>query len=239
MLNRSGASQSQTLPANSPRQGLFRVAALFLASVLGIYCLWMILAELYRPGLDRLPTDPQSAAIAVGQRRDANAAAWIGFIRGELWAQSAYTYADLLWNYAGNNGSDSTSGLDKAREELDWTVRDAPHEAAAWLLLSGLALRYHWPSPDPAEALRMSYYTGPSELPLLPLRLRVAVQLPARDAELEQLARRDLSVLIAQQQKAAVLRAYQEATPGGKEFIEQAVGDIEPNLVESLRHGSQ
>ena len=175
MLNRSGASQPQALPANSPRQGLFRVAALFLASVLGIYCLWMILAELYRPGLDRLPTDPQSAAIAVGQRRDANAAAWIGFIRGELWAQSAYTYADLLWNYAGNNGSDSTSGLDKAREKLDWTVRDAPHEAGAWLLLAGLALRYHWPSPGPAEALRMSYYTGPSELPLLPLRLRVAV----------------------------------------------------------------
>ena len=221
---------------NPPRQGIFRVAALLLAFVLGIYCLWIILAELYRPGLDRLPTDPQSAAMAADQRSDANAAAWIGFIRGELWAQSAYTYADLFWNNAGDNGSDSTSGLDQARERLDWTVRGAPHEAGAWLLLAGLALRYHWSSPGPAEALRMSYYTGPSELPLLPLRLRVASQLPARDAELEQLARRDLSVLIAQQQKAAVLRAYQEATPSGKEFIERAVGDIDPTLVEPLRN---
>jgi hypothetical protein len=84
----------------------------------------------------------------------------------------------------------------------------------------------------------MSYYTGPSELPLLPLRLRVASQLPARDAELEQLARRDLSVLIAQQQRAALLQAYQEATPSGKEFIERAVGDIDPSLVESLRSQS-
>jgi hypothetical protein len=81
----------------------------------------------------------------------------------------------------------------------------------------------------------MSYYTGPSELPLLPLRLRVASQLPARDAELEQLARRDLSVLIAHQQRAAVLQAYQEATPSGKEFIERAVGDIDPTLVGWLR----
>jgi len=235
MLNFRQAAQP--LPMKPPRHGIFRVAALLLAMVLGIYCLWMVLAELYQPGVDRLPTDPQSAAIAAGHRNDANSAAWIGFVRGDLWAQSAYTYADLLWNNSGKGGSESTSGLDQAREQLDWTVRDAPHEAGAWLLLAGLALRYHWPSPDPAEALRMSYYTGPSELPLLPLRLRVASQLAARDAELEQLARRDLSVLIAHQQTAAVLQAYQEATPTGKEFIERAVGYIEPNLVESLRHG--
>src|SRR5208282_2777183 len=100
MLNRNESSQPRALPTNPPRQGIFRVMALLLAFVLGVYCLWMILAELYRPGLDRLPTDPQSAAIAAGQRSDANAAAWIGFIRGELWAQSAYTYADLFWNSA-------------------------------------------------------------------------------------------------------------------------------------------
>jgi len=46
-------------------------------------------------------------------------------------------------------------------------------------------------------------------------------------------------VLIAHQEQPAVMQAYQAATPSGKQFIEQTVGEIDPTLAESLRHGAQ
>jgi hypothetical protein len=223
---------------NPPLHSSFRILTLLFAAILGLYCIWLPLAELFRPSVDRLPTDPQSAAMAAEQRNDANRAAWIGRIRGDLWAHSAYTYADMLWNNP-DSTSQPTSSLDQVRERLDRAVRFAPHQSGAWLLLAGLASRYRWFNADAAEALRMSYYTGPSERPLIPLRTLVAGQLPALDNELQQLARRDLRVLIAQQEQPAVMQAYQAATPAGKHFIEQAVGEIDPTLVESLRRGVQ
>ncbi len=223
---------------NPPLHSSFRILTLLFAAVLGVYCLWLLLAELYRPGVDHLPTDPQGAAMAAEQRNDANRAGWIGRIRGDLWADSAYTYADMLWNNP-DSTSQPTHSWNPVRERLDWAVRYAPHQSGAWLLLAGVASRYRWLNPDPAEALRMSYYTGPSERPLIPLRTLVAGQLPALDNELQQLARRDLRVLIAHQEQPAVMQAYQAATPSGKQFIEQTVGEIDPTLAESLRHGAQ
>jgi len=220
---------------NQPSSINFRVATFLLATVLGTQCIWLLLAEFSRPGIDYLPTDPHSAAFASLLRNDATWAAWIGVIRGDLWGESGFTYSDLLWINS-SSGSELTKSLDQARDRLDRAVRYAPHQAGAWLLLAGLASRYRWSKPDPAEALRMSYYTGPSELPLIPLRLLVAVHLDElADNELQQFARRDLRVLIAHQEKPAVVQAYQSATPAGKHFIEQAVDEIDPTFVESLR----
>ena len=64
----------------------------------------------------------------------------------------------------------------------------------------------------------MSYYTGPSEQPLVPLRLRIAVQLDgSKDIELRQFISRDLRMLLAQNQKSAIAEAYNVASPSGKE----------------------
>jgi hypothetical protein len=219
-------------------QTRFRLVTIGFAVVLGAQCIWLLLAELSRPGLSQLPTDPQSAAIAAKQRNDANWAAGIGAIRGDLWAQSAYTYSDLLWA-SSSSQSDLRQSLDRAGERVDRAVRYGPHQAGVWLLLAGLAQHHPWSNIDPKEALRMSYYTGPSELPLIPLRLSVAVHLDdLSDSELQQLARRDLRVLIAHQGKPAVVQAYQSATPAGKRFIEQAIGETDPTFVDSLRGGA-
>ena len=217
----------------------FRLVTAAFAVFLGAQCIWLLLADLSGPGISQLPTDPQSAAIAENQRNDAVWAAWIGAIRGDLWAQSAYTYSDLLW--AGpSNQPEPTRSMGQVREKLDRAVRYGPHQAGVWLLLAGLALHDRWSNPDPKEALRMSYYTGPSELPLIPLRLSVAVHLDQfNDGELQELARRDLRLLIAHQGKPAVVQAYQSATPAGKGFIEQALGETDPTFVASLRSGAQ
>jgi hypothetical protein len=223
---------------NPPLSSTFRVGILLFAAILGVQCVWLLLAELSRPGFDHLPTDPQSAATASQGRNDATWAAWIGALRGDLWAESAYTYADLLWVNSSND-SELTKPLDQARRRLDRAARYAPHQAGAWLLLAGLATRYRWSKPNPAEALRMSYYTGPSELALVPLRSLVATEQTTLDDELQQLVRRDLRLLIAQGDKPAIIQDYQSATPSGKQFIEQVLGEIDPPFGASLRQGSQ
>jgi hypothetical protein len=216
----------------------FRVATFLLAAVLGTQCIWLLLAEFSRPSVERLPTDPQSAAVAAKQRVDATWAAWIGAIRGDLWAQSAYTYSDLIWF----NSSDDiklNNSLDEARARLDRAARYAPHQAGVWLLLAQLGSRYRWSNPDPAEALKMSYYTAPSELSLAPLRSLVAAQLPVLNDELQLLVRQDLRLLVSEQNKPAIVQDYEAASPTGKRFIEQAISEIDPTLGASLRLGAQ
>jgi hypothetical protein len=224
---------------NMPSQTNFRIVTLIFAIALGAQCIWLLLAELTRPSVNHLPMNPQSAALAAKQRNDATWAASIGGIRGDLWADSAYTFSDLLWTNSSNSSEDIPS-LAMVRRRLDRAVRYSPNQPGAWLLLAGLASRYRWSKPEPAEALKMSYYTGPSELHLMPLRLIVTMQLDAlNDTELQLLARRDLRLLVAHQGRPVIIQAYQSATQAGKHFLEQALGEIDPTFVEPLRGGAQ
>lgn len=224
--------------SNSLPYSTFRVATLLLATVLGAQCIWLLLAAFSRSGIDRLPTDPQSAAMAARERNDATWAAWIGDVRGDLWAESAFTFANLLWTDP-NKNSEVTQSLDEAHARLDEAVIYGPHQAGAWLLFAGLASRYHWSKPDPAETLRMSYYTGPSERSLMPLRFMIAGQLPALDIELQELVRRDLRTLVAQNDKSAVVQAYHAATLSNQQFIVQAISEIDLAFADLLHSGTQ
>ena len=224
---------------NAPSHIGFRLATLAFALLLGVQCIWLLLAELSRPNLIRLPTEAQAAAAAVEQRSDAAWAAWIGSIRGDLWAESAFTYADLLWT-GPDTDPDQTKSLEQARARLDRALDDAPHQAGAWLLLAGLASRYRWPNLNATEALKMSYYTGPSEETLMPLRLSVATRSQAvGDTEVQEFVRRDLRLLLSRQPKSAVAEAYAGASPAGKRLIEGAVGESDPSSLGLLRPGTQ
>ena len=223
----------------APSHNWFRLATLVFATLLGVQSVWLLLTELSRPGIDRLPTSAEAATNSAEQRNDAAWAAWIGAIRGDLWAESAFTYADLLWA-SPDTGPQGTSALGHVRADLDKALRYAPHQADAWLLLAGLEERYQSPRSDPAEALKMSYYTGPSERTQIPLRLSVAVHLDTLDdPEVQQFIRRDLRFLFAQHQSSAVAEAYGRASPAGKHFIEQAVGEIDPAYLGSLHASTQ
>ena len=223
---------------NAPSHIGFRLAILVFALLLGLQCIWLLLAELSRPNLNGLPTDAQAAAAALEQRSDATWAAGIGSIRGDLWAESAFSYANLLWTRPGTD-ADQTKSLEQARASLYHAIDDAPHQAGAWLLLAGLAFHYHWPNFNATEVLKMSYYTGPSDEALMPLRLRVAAASEAiGDTDVQQLVGRDLRLLLAQKRKSAVAEAYAGASPAGKRFIEGAVGEFDPASLESLRSGT-
>lgn len=220
----------------------FRLTSLLFAILLGAQCVWMLLPELLRPRIYQLPID---ATVATDkQHAAADWAASIAAVRGEMWAESAFTYAALIANPSGPAASsrDLTSALASARTSLGHALEDAPTQSSAWLLLAGLALRY--PSAqyalDAAEVLKMSYYTGPSEQNLIPLRFGMAVQANKfNDVEMSQFISRDLRLLLQQKQVAVIVNAYNTASPDGKHFIEQTVGDIDPAALTMLHNAAK
>lgn len=238
--SKSRTSADVLANSRSPKRStkiVFRLATLLIAVLIGLQSLWILLPELSRPGIAELPTDSVSAGSAsVTSRRDGAVwAARIGTIRGDLWAESAFTYADLLWDTS-IDGAALATELQRARKSLYRTLDEAPEQSGAWLLLSGLALRYPSLSPDPTAALKMSYYTGPTEKHLMPLRLRVAAQADAfNDFEVRQFVSRDLHMFLAQNQESVIVEAYHVASPTGKHFIENVVSEIDPSALDWLQ----
>jgi hypothetical protein len=214
---------------------VFRLAISVFAILLGVQCVWLLVTEFSRSGIYRLPMDAVAAAAARNERISASRAAMIGAIRGDLWAESAFTYADLMWSN-GRGGAD----LVQARTSLKYALTAAPHQSSVWLLLAGLASRYKLPGIEAKEAVRMSYYTGPSELELMPLRLWVAVHSDTlSDGELRDSIGREVRLLFTHQQKSAIVAAYKTAPPEGRQFIEQTIREIDPSAGESLSENAQ
>jgi hypothetical protein len=224
---------------NSPSHTLFRLMIMLFAVLLGMQCVWLLLAELSRPGVDGLPTDMSTAAAAAAAKQS-DPAAWaaeIGAIRGDLWAESAFTSASLIFGDQGTSAnSDPSQELNRAHASIDRALADAPHLSDAWLFLAGLADHYSSVGVDATETLKMSYYTGPSETGLIPLRLKIAAQAGNfDDIEMKQFASRDVRFLLTQNQSPALADAYNAASPAGKHFLDQAVGDIDPTALQKLK----
>lgn len=213
-------------PLNPPSGFAFRYITLLFAAVLGVQSIWLLLAELTRPGIDRLPADAAAAAVAAKQRSLAAAAASFGIIRGDLWADSAFTYADLLWADSGSSAG-LAPALERVRAKLKHALDNAPHQSGAWLLLAGLAARYPSLNFNATQAMKTSYYTGPSEQDLMLPRLRIAAQSDfLNDPEIREFATRDVRLLLARHQKSAIDEAFSAGSPTGKEFIKQAMGQV-------------
>lgn len=212
---------------------------LLLTALLGLKFIWLLSSELLRADVVTLPTNVVVAATAAKQRDRAEIAAAIGIIRGQLWAQSAFTYADLMFAQDGGD-IDATQQLARARASLERALNEAPVQAGPWLLCAGLGMRHPSAGFDVTEALKMSYYTGPSEEELMPLRLRMAVASGAmRDIETRPLVLRDLRFLLARKRLSAIAKAYNAASPPEKRLIEQTLSDVDRSAAESLRAGAQ
>jgi hypothetical protein len=201
------------------------------AVLLGAQCVWILLAELSRPGIGQLPIDASSAAAAAKQRSAAVWAASIGAIRGDLWAEAAFTQASLVWDE-----TNATAKVPSALKDLDRALRLAAVDSSAWLLLADFASGYPSAGVDTIKAVKMSYYTGPSEQELIPLRLRVAAHSEfISDIELREFISRDVRILLTRHQDSAIVTAYNAASSSGKPFIEQAVREIDPSALKLLR----
>ena len=224
-------------PVREPSYIAFRLAVLLFAVLIGAQCVWLLLAELSRPGIDSLPTNPTTASTAATQRDAALWAARIGAIRGDLWAQSAFTYADLLvgQSSAATSNPNVTSISADAHDSIDHALNNAPHQSSVWLLLAGIALRYGLPGANAAEALKMAYYTGPNEQTLMPLRLQIATRADRfDDIQIREFISRELRLLLRQNQKATIADAYNTASSAGRRLIEQTVAETDPAFANTL-----
>jgi hypothetical protein len=84
----------------------------------------------------------------------------------------------------------------------------------------------------------MSYYTGPNELALTPLRIRIATHSTAiADTELQMLVAQEIQTIILRHPglKPSLLAAYRDASLEGKQFIEAALGDLDKDLLAAIR----
>jgi hypothetical protein len=222
-------------------QAPFRVLMISLAALLACFSFWMLLAELTRSSIRRLPTNSEAATTAASARGFAGWAAKVGVVRGDLWSAYAFTYATLLWPRS-RQGPDATAVANEARAVVEKALAYAPHDASLWLLAASLGSQFTWWSSGHARILNMSYYTGLSEPSLTPLRLHVATRSSAlADSEIQQFVQRDIRMILTRwkELKPALIATYKDAAPEPKRFLEAAVADIDPSFLPTLRESTR
>jgi hypothetical protein len=226
------------MPDTSDKTGL-RVALALFGVFLAAQAAWILLPERHRLNYVRLPFDGKTATIAFAEQDKIRHAASLAIVRGDLWAESAFTYGRQLW-------IDRTMELDagdqlntKAPETLTRALRYSPHRGDVWLMFAALADKYKWSGYQPSLLLKMSYYTAPNELALFPPRLNVSLHAKGviDDAELQDMVRRDINVILtrAPALKPALVAAYRSALPQGKVFAERAISEIDPGYLGVVR----
>jgi hypothetical protein len=221
----------------------FRRAILILAAVLGLQALWILAAEITRPVLPSIAVSENVETETWSRSRNAaSLSALFGMVRGDLWADYALTYADFLWSEKPERAdTDTSKAIALAHDAAERALRFAPHDAKAWLLLAGLYSRFDWLNGKSAASLRMSYYTATNEIELFPLRVRLAAQSDSTlaDIELRTFVQRDIRIIVTREPelKPAILIAYRDALPAGRQFIERTLGELDPALVVWLRSG--
>jgi hypothetical protein len=224
---------------NTSAKAWLRVALTLFGVFLSAQAAWILLAERHRLNHIRLPVDGRTATIAFAEQDKIKQAASV--VRGDLWAESAFTYGSQLW-------IDRAIWLDagdqlntEALKTMTRALRYSPHRGDVWLMFAALADKYKWSGYQPSLLLKMSYYTAPNELALLPLRLNVSLHAKGviDDAELKDMVRRDISVILtrAPALKPALVAAYRSALPQGKVFAERVISEIDPGYLGVVRAG--
>ena len=216
----------------------FRSFILIFAVLLAVQGAWLVTAEFIRPILPYFPRDQASAERASAAQSAAIMAASIGWVRGDLWTDAAIALSSGLTSEVPGEGDPQMTMLrGQARVLAQRAARLSPHDSRIWLLLAALDSRFDWPS-EIANRLNMSYFTGPNEPALTPLRIRIATRSTAiADAELQNQVAQEIRAITLrrQDQKPSLLAAYRDASPEGKQFIETTVGDLDKNLLAEIR----
>lgn len=216
-----------------------RIVVGVLGALLGILALWILIAELTSPRLSYFPSGPIEVNAMYAVRGSAATAAEIGMIRGDLWTAAAIaTATPLLFGATGSSPEQaSQSEVENMRAIADRAARLSPHDSRIWLVLAGLDFRVDGNNPKGTEALKLSYYTGPNEISLMPLRLLLAVRSKAiLDEEVQSLVPLDIQRIIMQRPdlKPAIALAYQNALPKGREIIEAALKKTDPSFLATI-----
>jgi hypothetical protein len=214
-----------------------RVALALFGLLLITQAAWILSAERYSQDRFWSSTEKDAGSIGAG-REEARKAASIAMVRGDLWAKSAFALVAQPW-------IDPAAWLDHdkfpepALNAFGRTLHYSPHRGDVWLVLASLSDRYRPSGYDTGALLKMSYYTAPNELNLLPERLYVALGAVAAvsDPELRDMIKRDISLVLTRQPalRPALAAAYHSAWGDNKIFAERLISEVDPGWLKTIR----
>jgi len=220
-------------------QNSLRLGALAFAAFLGLQAFWILATEIVRPKVAYFPGDKAASEIAAAQRGSAQFAAWIGIARGDIWADYAITLlSQLLADGKDTKAGDARELTESTRSVAITAAKLAPTDARIWLLLAMVDQRLDWLGRGIPGPLKMSYYTGPNVVALMPSRLLIATRSAAiTDPELQDLVGREIRTIVTRRPdlRPALFVAYRDALPEGRKFIDSKVSDLDSNLMASIR----
>src|SRR5262245_44260274 len=224
--------------SNRPSASEFRVVILAFACILAGLASWTLTAEILRPQGINFTTDAQSAASMYEQRNAAVTAAQFGLVRGDLWSEAAFAYGNVLLIQVRNQSRPEETLVAQTRAVTEIAITYAPHDSRLWLLLAATYFGFDWLNKGAAASLRMSYYTGSNTLAVLPVRLFLATQSHAlQDDDFQELVRHDIEMAVARKSQfsPAIVSAYNNASPSGRQIFEKALGALDPSMLKTIR----
>ena len=205
-----------------------RFALAFFGFLLTLQAAWIISAERYFPA--------QNAVATGAAPQEVWKAAAIAKVRGDLWAASGFALVTQPW--ANPSAQPDQDGIpESALNNFTRALRYSPHRGDVWLMLAAFGNRYKPAGYDTAALLKMSYYTAPNELHLLPLRLHVALASDVRDTELRDMIKRDVGLVLSRLPalEPALVAAYRSAPTDGKVFAENLISEVDPRYLKTMR----
>lgn len=122
------------------------------------------------------------------------------------------------------------AAIDKVEAQLAYVLRLAPTDGALWSLDARLAAAGGTKDQDLAELLKMSYFTAPNDLSLMPTRLDVAVRTRAlSDPVLEVLAAGDMRALLLKRPELSgrLIESFKAGSEPGKAFMKRTSDGID------------
>jgi hypothetical protein len=216
---------------------LARVGIATLSATVMLAASWLFVIEFLRPRIDFRLNDAEAVQTLPTYRGISGIVARVGLIRGRLWTEHALTFAPFSINKGGTSlPHESTALLERARKAAVRAVHSAPLDSRAWLVIAQVDSAVQ--DRDPAPALKMSYYVGPNEESMFPLRIAIATRSSALvDPELHSLLGDEIQRILETRPafKPYIVAAYRDATSEGKRFIEQEVGRSDRDLLSALR----
>jgi hypothetical protein len=205
-----------------------RFALAFFGFLLTLQAAWIISAERYFPA--------QNAVATGAAPQEVWKAAAIAKVRGDLWAASGFALVTQPW--ANPSAQPDQDGIpESALNNFTRALHYSPHRGDVWLMLAAFGNRYKPAGYDTAALLKMSYYTAPNELHLLPLRLHVALASDVRDTELRDMIKRDVGLVLSRLPalEPALVAAYRSAPTDGKVFAENLISEVDPRYLKTMR----
>ena len=219
---------------NSKRVRIWlRIALLGFGVTLFLQAIWIAGPELYHTSVIRLALDDKARPSTRPEQERAQQAASLAGLRGDLWSESAFAYSNQLWNAKPDLSAETAIAV---RKDLENAVRYSPHRGDAWLMFAGMAARYQWKDYKPSSLLKMSYYTAPKEVELIPPRLMISLHEWSDDPELQELILSEIRLVLTRlpNLRSSLSTAYKAASAEGKVAVEQVVKEIDASQLTSI-----